>query len=118
MKRLYVPLVAISGFLMARTLDENYRGQGVLRFYLNRVLRIGPPFVAVLALTWVHSSSGLKMPIRKVADALAEINASVNDLARIGQTNAAASEEITSTMVELARLAKQTRDEIDRFRTS
>ncbi len=43
----------ISGFLMARTLDENYRGQGVLRFYLNRVLRIGPPFVAVLALTWV-----------------------------------------------------------------
>lgn len=50
--------------------------------------------------------------------AIAEINASVSDLARIGQTNASASEEITSTMVELARLAKQTRDEIERFKTS
>jgi selenocysteine lyase/cysteine desulfurase len=29
----------------------------------------------VLALTWVHSSTGLKMPIRAIADALAPINA-------------------------------------------
>lgn len=35
--------------------------------------------------------------------------------APIGQTNAAAAEENTATMVELAKLSKQTRDEIERF---
>jgi isopenicillin-N epimerase len=33
------------------------------------------PLTRVLALTWVHSSTGLKMPIRAIADALAPINA-------------------------------------------
>jgi isopenicillin-N epimerase len=33
------------------------------------------PETRVLALTWVHSSTGLKMPIRAIADALAPINA-------------------------------------------
>ncbi|MFZ5670100.1 MAG: aminotransferase class V-fold PLP-dependent enzyme [Pseudomonadota bacterium] len=33
------------------------------------------PETKVLALTWVHSSTGLKMPIRAIADALAPINA-------------------------------------------
>jgi peptidoglycan/LPS O-acetylase OafA/YrhL len=42
----------ISGFLMARTIRENYAGAtGVLRFYANRVVRIVPPFVVVLLLT-------------------------------------------------------------------
>nr|QQZ50877.1 aminotransferase class V-fold PLP-dependent enzyme [Phenylobacterium glaciei] len=36
---------------------------------------IGPQ-TRVLALTWVHSSTGLKMPIRAIADALIPINAS------------------------------------------
>ena len=48
--------------------------------------------------------------------AIAEINASVGDLTRIGQSNASAAEEITATMVELAQLAQQTRGTIDRFR--
>jgi len=30
----------------------------------------------IMAVTWVHSSTGLKLPIRQMADALAEINAS------------------------------------------
>ncbi len=34
------------------------------------------PETRVLALTWVHSSSGLKIPARKIADAVAGINAS------------------------------------------
>ena len=32
------------------------------------------PQTRVLALTWVHSSTGLKLPIRDIADALGEIN--------------------------------------------
>ena len=45
-----------------------------------------------------------------------EINASVADLTRIGQANAAAAEEITSTMIELAKLSERTRDEVERFK--
>ena len=48
--------------------------------------------------------------------AVAEINASVADLTRIGQANAAAAEEITSTMIELAQLSERTRDEVERFK--
>jgi selenocysteine lyase/cysteine desulfurase len=33
------------------------------------------PQTRLVALTWVHSSTGLKMPIRAIADGLAEINA-------------------------------------------
>jgi isopenicillin-N epimerase len=33
------------------------------------------PSTRVVAVTWVHSSTGLKLPIRRFADALAEINA-------------------------------------------
>lgn len=37
--------------------------------------QIGPR-TRVLALTWVHSSTGIKMPVRRIADALKAINAS------------------------------------------
>ena len=50
--------------------------------------------------------------------AVTQINASVSDLSRIGQTNAAAAEEITATMIEVAQLSKQTRDDVDRFKVS
>jgi isopenicillin-N epimerase len=32
------------------------------------------PSTRVVALTWVHSSSGVKLPIRRIADALADLN--------------------------------------------
>jgi isopenicillin-N epimerase len=32
------------------------------------------PETRVVALTWVHSSTGLKIPVRRIADALAEVN--------------------------------------------
>lgn len=32
------------------------------------------PETRVVALTWVHSSTGLKIPVRQIADALAEVN--------------------------------------------
>ena len=49
-----VAFFVISGFLMARTITENYASPGgVGRFYLNRCVRILPPFVVVLALTFL-----------------------------------------------------------------
>jgi selenocysteine lyase/cysteine desulfurase len=33
------------------------------------------PRTRILAVTWVHSSTGLKLPIRRIADVLAEVNA-------------------------------------------
>jgi len=42
---------------------------------VSRIIANITPATRVLALTWVHSSTGLKMPIRAIADALAPINA-------------------------------------------
>ncbi|MCA3255447.1 MAG: aminotransferase class V-fold PLP-dependent enzyme [Alphaproteobacteria bacterium] len=41
----------------------------------DRIVREVRPQTKAVALTWVHSSTGLKMPIRAVADRLAPINA-------------------------------------------
>ncbi len=48
--------------------------------------------------------------------AVHEINANVVNLNQIGQSNAAASEEITATVVELAKIADHTRREVEKFR--
>jgi methyl-accepting chemotaxis protein len=45
-----------------------------------------------------------------------EIKANMDSLNRIGTANAAASEEITATVVELAKLANDTRGEVDKFK--
>lgn len=42
---------------------------------VSRIIANIRPETKVLALTWVHSSTGLKMPIRAIADALKPINA-------------------------------------------
>jgi len=41
---------------------------------VGRVRRAVGPRTRALAVTWVHSSTGLKLPVRAVADALAELN--------------------------------------------
>ena len=41
---------------------------------VSRVKRAISPKTRVVGVTWVHSSSGLKLPIRSIADAVAEIN--------------------------------------------
>jgi isopenicillin-N epimerase len=41
------------------------------------------PATRVLALTWVHSSTGLKLPLRSIADAIAEINAGRDEADRV-----------------------------------
>jgi peptidoglycan/LPS O-acetylase OafA/YrhL len=59
----------ISGFLMARTIFENYstpgrRLEGATRFYVNRFVRIVPPFAAVALLTfgllWIRAGRGFQ----------------------------------------------------------
>ncbi len=49
------------------------------------------------------------------SSAVEEIHSNIASLDRIAQSNAAASEEITATVIELSKLADQTRNEIDRF---
>jgi methyl-accepting chemotaxis protein len=48
--------------------------------------------------------------------AISEINASLNELTRIGQSNATAAEEITATMLDLSKLAGHSRGELDKFK--
>jgi methyl-accepting chemotaxis protein len=47
--------------------------------------------------------------------AISEINASLNELTRIGQSNATAAEEITATMLDLSKLAEHSRGELNKF---
>jgi isopenicillin-N epimerase len=42
---------------------------------VDRIARAIRPETRVLAITWVHSSTGVKLPIRKIADALVPLNA-------------------------------------------
>ncbi len=42
---------------------------------VDRIAQAVTPATRVLALTWVHSSTGLKLPLRQIADALDRINA-------------------------------------------
>lgn len=45
-----------------------------------------------------------------------EINTNVASLQQIAQSNAAASEEIAATVVELSKIADDTRQEVEKFR--
>jgi isopenicillin-N epimerase len=42
---------------------------------VQRLLAAVTPRTRVVALTWVHSTTGVKLPIRRIADGLAELNA-------------------------------------------
>jgi isopenicillin-N epimerase len=48
----------------------------------NLIKAVGPLTRAV-AVTWVHSSSGVKLPIRRMADALADVNRKRDDADRV-----------------------------------
>src|SRR5438876_1212735 len=43
------------------------------------LVRALKPRTRVVAVTWVHSCTGVKLPIRRIADALAEVNAQRDD---------------------------------------
>jgi methyl-accepting chemotaxis protein len=54
--------------------------------------------------------------LEQQSNAVREINANVANINQIGQSNAAASEEITSTVVALANIAENTRHEVEKFK--
>jgi methyl-accepting chemotaxis protein len=53
--------------------------------------------------------------LEQQSSAVEEIHSNIDSLDRIAKNNAAASEEITATVIELSKLADQTRREIERF---
>lgn len=63
-------------------------------------------------------ASSIASAINEQQASLAQIRASVDELSRIGQSNASAAEEITSTVVELSTLSARLRDEIGRFQVA
>jgi isopenicillin-N epimerase len=50
---------------------------------VQRVVNAVTPRTRVVALTWVHSSTGVKLPIRRIADALRPLNRSRSEADRI-----------------------------------
>ena len=50
---------------------------------VDRIAQAITPATRVLALTWVHSSTGLKLPLRRIADALNRINVDRDESNRV-----------------------------------
>jgi selenocysteine lyase/cysteine desulfurase len=50
---------------------------------VSRIAQAVTPATRIAALTWVHSSTGLKLPLRRIADALDEINADRDEADRV-----------------------------------
>jgi isopenicillin-N epimerase len=50
---------------------------------VSRIAQAVTPATRVLGLTWVHSSTGLKLPLRQIADAVEDLNADREDDARV-----------------------------------
>jgi isopenicillin-N epimerase len=50
---------------------------------VDRITQAITPATRVVALTWVHSSTGLKLPLRGIANALEQINAKREESARV-----------------------------------
>jgi isopenicillin-N epimerase len=50
---------------------------------VHRIVEAITPATRVVALTWVHSSTGLKLPLRQIADALDAINADREEAGRV-----------------------------------
>jgi methyl-accepting chemotaxis protein len=61
-------------------------------------------------------ANAIAAAVEQQSASVEEIRANMEQLQTIGETNASASEEVTATMVELARLAEQTRGEVEKFR--
>ena len=50
---------------------------------VDRIKAAIKPNTRVVGVTWVHSASGLRLPIRRIADAIAEVNASRDEKHRV-----------------------------------
>ena len=58
------------------------------------------------------------MSLEQQSTAVEQINVNLSNVDAIARSNAAASEEITATIMELARIADTTHQEVGRFRLS
>src|SRR5439155_1258293 len=65
--------IHLTGFLLAS------HPRPVREEITEAVVRALKPRTRVVAVTWVHSCTGVKLPIRRIADALAEVNAQRDD---------------------------------------
>ena len=72
----------------------------------------GLAFVVAYAVMFVVAF-WLKPPEQSAA--VEEINSNLGSLDQIARSNASASEEMTETVVELSKLADQSRSEVERF---
>jgi isopenicillin-N epimerase len=50
---------------------------------VTNIMNAVAPETRVVALTWVHSSTGLKLPLKRIADALKEVNAKRDDSQKV-----------------------------------
>jgi methyl-accepting chemotaxis protein len=57
----------------------------------------------------------IAVALEEQSAAVEQINANLNNVNQIAQSNSAASEEITATVIELAKIADNTRREVDKF---
>lgn len=60
----------------------------------------------------------IALAVTQQRGAIGEINANLAELSQIGTASAAAAEEIATTVMDLSRLAAETRQRIGRFRVS
>ena len=57
----------------------------------------------------------IAVALEEQSAAVEQINANLTNVNQIAQSNAAASEEITATVMELAKIADNTRRQVDQF---
>ncbi len=96
--------------LIDKATAESERGVGLARGVGESVDRI-----AAGAVESERMAGSIAHAVHQQSSAVEQIRASVDQLSRIGETNAAAAEEVGATMVELAELAGRTRADVERF---
>lgn len=65
------------------SLYDEQRAQISEEAILERLFASVKPRTRIVALTWVHSTTGVKLPIRRIADGLAQINAARDERDRV-----------------------------------
>lgn len=65
------------------SLYDEQREQISEKAILQRVLEAVRPQTRVVAVTWVHSSTGVKLPVRRIVDGLAELNSGRSEHERV-----------------------------------
>ncbi len=98
------------GELVRAATDESQRGVQMVEDVSGAMDRISDGVRRSDSLTAAIATS-----MEQQQTTVIDINESVDGLTQIGQSNAAAAEEITSTMVDLSRLAEQSRNQVERF---